>query len=199
MNRRFIILCGPLFLCIVATLAYCLAHRQPAYDGKPLSKWLSDLALDPTVSQKAGRAIRAIGTNALPSLAVMIRASDPAWRRAVMAFNSKQHFIRIAVTTAGIIRSDAIEGYRALGGLAKGNVPVLIQLLESESSLQVREEVAVLQHPTHPAQYVSRGAVDHNGNLFFGVVGTKPVGIFKVHLPASRRKKNAHLSIRMWG
>jgi len=62
-----------------------------------------------------------------------------------------------------------------------------------------RQEVAVLRHPTQPAQYVSRGAVDHNGNLFFGNVGTKPVGIFKVHLPASRRKKNAHLPIRMWG
>ena len=57
----------------------------------------------------------------------------------------------------------------------------------------------MLRHPTQPAQYVSRGAVDHNGNLFFGDVGTKPVGIFKVHLPASRRKKNAHLPIRMWG
>jgi hypothetical protein len=62
-----------------------------------------------------------------------------------------------------------------------------------------REEVAILQHPTQPAQYVSRGAVDHNGNLFFGNVGTKPVGLFKVHLPAARRKKNAHLPIRMWG
>lgn len=62
-----------------------------------------------------------------------------------------------------------------------------------------REEAAILQHPTDPAQYVSRGAVDHNGNLFFGVVGTKPVGIFQVHLPASRRRNNAHLPIRMWG
>ena len=62
-----------------------------------------------------------------------------------------------------------------------------------------REEVAILQHPTHPAQYVSRGAVDHNGNLFFGVVGTRPVGIFQVQLPASRRKRNAHLPIRVWG
>ena len=62
-----------------------------------------------------------------------------------------------------------------------------------------RTEVAILEHPTHPAQYVSRGAVDHNGNLFFGVVGTKPVGIFQVHLPASRRKENAHLPIRIWG
>jgi len=63
----------------------------------------------------------------------------------------------------------------------------------------MREVVAILRHPAQPAQYASRGAVDHNGNLFFGNVGTKPVGVFKVHLPASRRRKNAHLPIRMWG
>lgn len=62
-----------------------------------------------------------------------------------------------------------------------------------------RQEVAILEHPTQPAQYVSRGAVDHNGDLFFGNVGTKPVGLFKVHLPAARKKTDAHLPIRMWG
>ena len=62
-----------------------------------------------------------------------------------------------------------------------------------------RQEVAVLEHPTQPAQYVSRGAVDHQGDLFFGNVGTRPVGVFKVHLPSERKKPNAHLPIRMWG
>jgi hypothetical protein len=66
------------------------------------------------------------------------------------------------------------------------------------SSLK-REEVTVLEHPTALAQYVSRGAVDHNGDLFFGHVGSRPSGIFKVSMPADRKKKNAHLPIRMWG
>ena len=62
-----------------------------------------------------------------------------------------------------------------------------------------REEITVLEHPTTLAQYVSRGAVDHNGDLFFGHVGSRPSGIFKVSMPADRKKKNAHLPIRMWG
>jgi hypothetical protein len=62
-----------------------------------------------------------------------------------------------------------------------------------------REEVARLEHPTGLAQYVSRGAVDHNGDLFFGHVGERPSGIFKVSMPAERKRKNAHLPIRMWG
>jgi hypothetical protein len=62
-----------------------------------------------------------------------------------------------------------------------------------------REEVACLAHPTGPAHYVSRGAVDHNGDLFFGHVGNTPSGIFKVSMPANRKRPNAHLPIRMWG
>lgn len=62
-----------------------------------------------------------------------------------------------------------------------------------------REEVSVLKHPKTPSQYVSRGAIDHNGDLFFGSVGTKPIGVFKLHMPAERKKKDAHLPIRMWG
>ena len=62
-----------------------------------------------------------------------------------------------------------------------------------------REEVAQLEHPTGLAHYVSRGAVDHNGNLFFGHVGNHPSGIFKLSMPADRKKMDAHLPIRMWG
>ncbi|NQT85580.1 hypothetical protein HQ560_02380 [bacterium] len=63
-----------------------------------------------------------------------------------------------------------------------------------------REEVAVLVRPDGDAHYVSRGAVDRNGDLFFGhCCGPKPVGLFKVTPPADRRRENAHLPIRMWG
>ena len=42
-------------------------------------------------------------------------------------------------------------------------------------------------------------AVDHHGDLFFGHVGAHPSGIFKVEMPAERKKENAHLPIRIWG
>ncbi len=63
-----------------------------------------------------------------------------------------------------------------------------------------REEVAVLERPDGFAQYVSRGAVDHNGDLFFGhCCGPRPVGLFKVTLPPDHKRPDAHLPIRMWG
>ena len=64
-----------------------------------------------------------------------------------------------------------------------------------------KEEVGMLKHPVGTAQYVSRAAVDHNGDLFFGYINhqARPAGIFKVTMPADRKKKNAHLPIRIWG
>jgi hypothetical protein len=62
-----------------------------------------------------------------------------------------------------------------------------------------REEVTVLERPDASAHYISRGAVDKHGDLFFGNCSKSPVGIFKLHMPGDRKKENAHLPIRMWG
>jgi len=62
-----------------------------------------------------------------------------------------------------------------------------------------REEVVCLEIPDGYAQYVSCGAVDHNGDLFFGHVGVRPPGMFRVQMPEHRKRPNAHLPIRMWG
>ncbi len=65
-----------------------------------------------------------------------------------------------------------------------------------------KDEVAVLMRPDGVrSQYVSRGAVDRNGELFFGhcAAGPRPVGMFRVTPPADRRKPNSHLPLRMWG
>jgi len=62
-----------------------------------------------------------------------------------------------------------------------------------------KREVGVLHRPDYFAQYVSRGAIDHNGDLFFAHVGKTPVGIFKVEMPIQCKRKNAHMPLRMWG
>ena len=61
----------------------------------------------------------------------------------------------------------------------------------------LREQVAVLDRPDACSQYVSRGAVDRHGDLFFGHVGPKPVGLFRVTLPAERKKQLP--PVRIWG
>lgn len=62
-----------------------------------------------------------------------------------------------------------------------------------------REEVATLRRPDACAHYVTRGAVDRNGDLFFGHVGPRPVGIFKVELPEERKSIGKPVPTRYWG
>jgi hypothetical protein len=62
-----------------------------------------------------------------------------------------------------------------------------------------REEAAVLERPDACSQYVTRGAVDSHGDLFFGHVGPRPVGMFRVSLPEKAKRADAHLPLRTWG
>lgn len=62
-----------------------------------------------------------------------------------------------------------------------------------------REEAFLVERPDQYAHYVSRAAIDRNGDLFFGHVGPKPVGIIKAEMPAGCKRPNAHLPIRVWG
>ncbi|MCG3197865.1 MAG: hypothetical protein HUU16_06525 [Candidatus Omnitrophica bacterium] len=62
-----------------------------------------------------------------------------------------------------------------------------------------KQEFTLLERPDNFSQYVPRGAVDRDGDLFFGHVGYRPVGIFKVSMPPELKRPNAHLPIRVWG
>lgn len=65
-----------------------------------------------------------------------------------------------------------------------------------------RKEVAVLERPDFLSHYIARGAIDRNGDLFFGnVPGDQPppAGVFKVELPEDRKQPNVKRPPRMWG
>jgi hypothetical protein len=65
-----------------------------------------------------------------------------------------------------------------------------------------RQEVAVLERPDAFSQYVSRGAIDRNGDLFFAhVPGDQPppAGIFRVLFPADGKRSDAERPTRIWG
>jgi hypothetical protein len=62
-----------------------------------------------------------------------------------------------------------------------------------------REEVTILNRPDSNSHYVSRGAVNREGDLFFGHVGPRPVGIFKVTMPEDKKAIGAEVPLRSWG
>ena len=60
-----------------------------------------------------------------------------------------------------------------------------------------RREFATLTKDEGTAQYVSRGARDRFGNLFFGHVGSVPSGMFR--LPMDQSGSDLHTPLRTWG
>ncbi|GEM_PF-202307 len=64
-----------------------------------------------------------------------------------------------------------------------------------------REDVGVFERPEGISNYMSRGAIDSEGDLFFGMVNhsQKPNGVFRVELPRERKQGRVDVPLRMWG
>jgi hypothetical protein len=62
-----------------------------------------------------------------------------------------------------------------------------------------RKDVCTLVRDGEATQYVSRGARDHAGNLYFAHVGRTPVGLFRVTFPGAGDPEDAHRPLRVWG
>ena len=120
-----------------------LRQREPVYQGKCLSSWLADLDLGSSCSpESATLAVRTIGTNGLPVLVTMVTTRDPLWKRGLITFNARQSVIQLRISEANVVRHRAVQGYGALGAAAKDAVAALIQIMDTEVSVEVREDVA---------------------------------------------------------
>jgi len=80
------------------------------------------------------------------------------------------------------------------------DIPAYGSVLRIDPETGSRSEVAKLRRPSPEGSghYVSRGARDRNGDIFFGHVGTVPVGFFKMKMNVEEGRDN-HLPLRIWG
>lgn len=76
----------------------------------------------------AVRAIREIGTEAVPHLLGMLRARDSRTKLKVMEWLAKQSILKLRLVTATESHQRALDGFRALGPLAKPAIPALVEL-----------------------------------------------------------------------
>lgn len=131
-----------LFLAGLIVGAALFALRSPGagpkYGGKHLTVWIEEyrhLRLaprGPDTDEKTGealRAIRAIGTNAVPTLLDMVAASDSKPKLKFMELLKKQRIITLNLQPADYYRSRATFGFGALGDAARPAIPGLIDLL----------------------------------------------------------------------
>ena len=113
------------------------ATREPSYQGKTLFKWLEDLEdakpEEPAKASQARAAIRAIGTNGLPTLLWMVQAQDSAPKRKLMEWARHQSVVDFHFTPAMKIRVMVVGGFGVLGSDAKDAIPALTALLPDSS------------------------------------------------------------------
>ncbi|PYJ84023.1 MAG: hypothetical protein DME22_14180 [Verrucomicrobia bacterium] len=112
-----------------------LRSREPAYQGKRLSAWLSDLARTPYPESGSGRAaeaIRAIGTNAVPYLVKNLKSKDPRFMERIILWTRKQTLVRPPLRLASERRHAACDALFILGDKAKGAIPIITALLDDK-------------------------------------------------------------------
>ncbi len=131
-TRRYLLV--TLLIAAVSVASWLLLSQpgEPVYQGKSLTFWCdhcaakSFLSSDQELQEQAGIAIRAIGTNAIPTLVRMLRAKDSKLNLIELA--SKQHVINIELKTATDRHYEALMAFMCLGPEAKFAVPALIEI-----------------------------------------------------------------------
>jgi HEAT repeat protein len=116
-------------------------HRpEPAYHGKSLALWLQTYA--PSSSSGRGSsawsetddAVRHIGTNSIPVLLKMLRATDSKLKLQLIALAKKQQVMKIHFTPATECNIEASRAFIVLGDSAKGAVLGLVEIYNEANS-----------------------------------------------------------------
>ena len=107
---------------------------EPVYQGKRLSDWLKAYTPQPPppAREKADKAVRQIGTNAIPTLLRMLRAKDSSLKFSLMRF-AYRHGIT-AIRPAAFSNQEAVEGFRVLGATGVSAVPSLVEIVDQNIS-----------------------------------------------------------------
>src|ERR1700722_2327691 len=145
MKRLRIIFILLAILLIGVLVIYLVQPKEPEYQGRKLSTWIrvyqeqqkssADLNLaDPNRAvpmTAAERAIKEIGTNALPTLLRWLQIRDSTLKTKLNSLLERQSFIKLRYPPASRMQDMAIAGLRILGTNALPAVPNLTQFVRS--------------------------------------------------------------------
>ena len=136
MKRRRVILISAAILLVVAVYLFCLTWpTEPTYKGRKLTSYLrgpwgqvdgpqeDNPHFGPDVA-----AIRAIGTNGIPTLLKLIQAQDSGLRTRVTWLLKRQSLIQFDLLDAPDRQQLGVFGFQILGELGKPALHELVQL-----------------------------------------------------------------------
>src|SRR5712691_7891424 len=95
MGKKLGILLAVLFVALLGGLVWMLSRpTEPAYQGKPLSTWLTNLyGWGGDTNHPAFVAFREMGTNAIPALLKIMESGDPPLQRMILELNRRQSLV----------------------------------------------------------------------------------------------------------
>jgi hypothetical protein len=133
MGKKRRILIAALLVVILGGFAWWLLRpSEPSYNGKSLSAWLEGYGPPYTGSHDADEAVHHIGTNAIPTLLRMLRASDSPLKAKCIDLLDRQHLVKITITPAWEKGFEAFSAFKALGPEAANAVPDLIGIYDAK-------------------------------------------------------------------
>ncbi|MEI2726224.1 MAG: HEAT repeat domain-containing protein [Verrucomicrobiota bacterium] len=150
MNKRLRFAFAILLLVVLAGAGWRLCHaREPEYQGRNLTAWLRRLEAAPEMTSPAWResvaAIRAIGTNGLPTLLTMLGGDDSRWRVQVVTLIQDTANVDLSELLAEAVHRRARIGFQVLGRSARPAIPRLAAFAAtSDPALAERAFLAML-------------------------------------------------------
>ena len=132
---KFLLFTGLLFSVLVGVVILVVMRSEPSYQGKKLTAWIDDLSKSNSWQQwdtntAPAKAIRAIGTNAIPWLLRDIRHPVHPMEYRLNALLNKQHLVKYRFPDMNARLRRASLGFQALGTIAKPAIPDLEKLIE---------------------------------------------------------------------
>src|SRR5215469_12213411 len=108
---------------LIAMVIVCWSFRprQPVYHGESLTRWLRDLDFGSQHGDAARAAIRAIGSNAVPTLSTYLKYHDGESDRRFNTF-VRRHGI-LVVEDDFVWQRRAAQGFAELGPVAEAALP----------------------------------------------------------------------------
>jgi hypothetical protein len=111
--RIIFVLAGIAIICLAGW--YMFVPRQPSYNGKPLSYWMSryenrilgKVARNSREQEEADKAVREIGTNAIPYLLKLAGRKDSALKQRLFSIYRRQSWLKLPIHDAQFYR---VEG-----------------------------------------------------------------------------------------
>jgi hypothetical protein len=136
MKRRRTIVISAAVLLVIGVAVDCLTSPiEPTYKGRKLTSYLRGPWEQVDGPQEDNPhfgpdivAIRAIGTNGIPTLLRLVAAHDPPWKARAISWLNSQKIVHVDIRDARRRRELGVLGFYILGEIAKPAAPDLVRL-----------------------------------------------------------------------